>query len=182
MDPLEVVGQTVKLRREQVGLTQADLATALAEHGMKVDSTAVVRIERGQRALRIDQLLALAAALDTTPGHLLAPPYGRTLTVGNDQLSAAQVLAWFAGDPGARLRTAKVAFSELQVAANARRMMADVLAGIQLLADAVDRKDSATTMWAATRTHHNLAAMAERAIPKIALERMVSEYDMGGDR
>jgi len=182
MEPLEVVGQTVKLRREQVGLTQADLATALAEHGMNVDSTAVVRIEHGQRALRIDQLLALAAALDTTPAHLLAPPYGHSLTVGDTELSAPQVLAWFAGDPDARHRTARVALSEVVTSSDSRRLMAEVLSGIQHLADGIDRKDDVAIIWAVTRTHHTLAAMAERALPKKQLERVWSDYEMGGDR
>lgn len=181
MEPLKVVGQAVKLRREQVGLTQVDLAASLAEHGMSVDSTAIVRIESGERALRIDQLLALAAALDTTPAHLLAPIYGRTLTVGDSQLTAAQVLAWCAGDPDARHRSAKVSLSELVMSSDSRRLLAEVLNGVQLLADAIDRKDAAAIVWASTRTHHQLAVIAERALPKTELERVWSEYELGGE-
>lgn len=52
----------------------------------------MVRIEQAKRAIRIDQFLVIAAALATAPTHLLAPAYGRSLTVGHHGLAASQVL------------------------------------------------------------------------------------------
>lgn len=60
--------------REAQGATQSAVATALAMmHGIKLDSTAITRMESGQRAIRLGEAVAIAAVLGMTVDELLRP-------------------------------------------------------------------------------------------------------------
>ncbi|KMM46481.1 hypothetical protein CWIS_04900 [Cellulomonas sp. A375-1] len=61
MDAL--VGEKVRSYREAKGMTQRELADALGRLGWDVDATAITRIEKGSRALRVNQLQLIAAVL-----------------------------------------------------------------------------------------------------------------------
>lgn len=52
-------------------MTQKDLADALARLGWDIDATAVTRIEKGTRALRVNQLYLVAEALGARPADLI---------------------------------------------------------------------------------------------------------------
>lgn len=71
-------GQQVKDRvrklREARGLTIYDLAGRLRDIGRPIAASAVAKIERGQRQVTADDLMALALALNTSPITLLLPP------------------------------------------------------------------------------------------------------------
>lgn len=70
--------QRVRLRREELGLTQEELAdrvNANLEHA-KLPAwhwTTVSKVERGMRAVKADELPALAQALECSPLDLLDP-------------------------------------------------------------------------------------------------------------
>ena len=57
--PLDVLGDRVRARRRELGLSQQDLAERAALHW-----TFVGQVERGQRNLSLNNLLKLARALD----------------------------------------------------------------------------------------------------------------------
>ena len=72
--PSSGFGQRVKRAREDQGLTQRQLAEALEQdHRIKLDSSAITRIESGSREPRIREALAIAEVLDfpLTVGGLL---------------------------------------------------------------------------------------------------------------
>lgn len=68
------VAERVQGLRKKRGLTQHDLAEALKEQGWPTDRSTVVRLESGKRGISVDDLVALAAALNVSPGWLLLPP------------------------------------------------------------------------------------------------------------
>ncbi|HME03342.1 MAG TPA: helix-turn-helix domain-containing protein [Solirubrobacteraceae bacterium] len=56
--------------------TQQDLADAVDKLGAPMDRTVLARLEKGQREVRLDELVALAAALDVAIVHLILPIEG----------------------------------------------------------------------------------------------------------
>lgn len=72
--PTQRVGQRVVALREQRGLSQRALADRLTSLGVRTHQTGVAKIETGGRKVTVDDLVALAVALNVSPGWLLAPP------------------------------------------------------------------------------------------------------------
>ncbi|SEF37695.1 Helix-turn-helix domain-containing protein [Amycolatopsis pretoriensis] len=77
MEALGPVGERLAERltalRRAAGLTQADLAAKLKALERPVLISALSRIEKGQRRVDVDDLVALALALGVSPNHLLLP-------------------------------------------------------------------------------------------------------------
>ncbi len=67
------VAASVRTRREWLGLSLADVAALLTQLGHGMGRHAVLRIETGARAASVDDLCALALALNTSPLALLLP-------------------------------------------------------------------------------------------------------------
>lgn len=61
------VYERIKLRRIELGMSQADLGKKI---GYTNHST-IAKIESGQRDLKQSQIVKFAKALDTTPGYLM---------------------------------------------------------------------------------------------------------------
>lgn len=57
--------------RERKRWRQEDLAHRLNELGYALDRVAISKIESKQRSVKIDELMAIAFALDVSPNHLL---------------------------------------------------------------------------------------------------------------
>ncbi len=64
---MSTFGERVKARREEIGLTQAELAGKL---GYK-SRASINKIEQSKRNMKQSQIATLAKALDTTPGYLM---------------------------------------------------------------------------------------------------------------
>jgi transcriptional regulator with XRE-family HTH domain len=60
--------------REARGFTQTELAQLVSDAGQPISKAALLRIERGERGLSLDEALALAQVLYVAPAHLLSPP------------------------------------------------------------------------------------------------------------
>lgn len=60
--------------RQQRGFSYAELARRLAKIGHPIIDTGLLKIEKGDRRVDVDDLVALAVALGTTPNRLLLPP------------------------------------------------------------------------------------------------------------
>lgn len=66
------LGENVRVLRENMGMTQQALATALSDRlGVVMQSITVLRIEKGTRATTVDELGALAEVLEVPSEHLL---------------------------------------------------------------------------------------------------------------
>jgi transcriptional regulator with XRE-family HTH domain len=68
--------QRLREAREARGLTQRELAQTVKKLGGSLNQSAITRIERGDRKVTIDEMVALAAALDVAPVHLFLPIEG----------------------------------------------------------------------------------------------------------
>lgn len=67
----ERVALNIKRLRDERGLTQPQLTQVLEQTGMKFARGAVSKIEKGQRQIDPDELVAFALALKTTPNELM---------------------------------------------------------------------------------------------------------------
>lgn len=71
----ELVGQCVRDRREELGMSQPEFGQRLAHWlGRPWTRQAVSAAEQGKRAFTTAELFAIAQVLDTRPARLLAPP------------------------------------------------------------------------------------------------------------
>lgn len=63
--PSDLFARRLRAERERAEISQADLARRMAERlGTRVDPSAVTRIEQQTRAVRLDEAVAVAGALD----------------------------------------------------------------------------------------------------------------------
>lgn len=69
----EILGRNVQRIREAQRLTYVALSNRLAELGRPVAVLGLRRIERGERRVDVDDLLALALALNVSPTDLIVP-------------------------------------------------------------------------------------------------------------
>jgi transcriptional regulator with XRE-family HTH domain len=67
VEPKTRVGENIKARRAQLGITQEDAAQRCFLHPVEF-----ARAERGTRDLRVSTIAKLAHGLDVDPGDLLA--------------------------------------------------------------------------------------------------------------
>lgn len=81
------------------GWTQQQLSEALADLGVRLESTTINRLEKGSRGVSVDEVIGIAAALGVSPLHLLVPlEDGETVDVTpNLTVSAADARAWLRG-------------------------------------------------------------------------------------
>lgn len=68
-----LVAANLRRIRQERGLGYAELARRLAATGHPVGDTALLKTEKGDRRPTVDDLVALAVALGTTPNRLLLP-------------------------------------------------------------------------------------------------------------
>jgi len=66
-------GQRVKEARKSQGLSSARFQERLAEHGVRFDTSAVTRLESGEREPRLTEALAIADVLSISLTDLTAP-------------------------------------------------------------------------------------------------------------
>ena len=73
----QTVAANIRTLRTLRGMSQADLSAALADRGHEVPELGIRRMEKGQRAVTVDDLTVLCLALDCSPAALLVPLPGR---------------------------------------------------------------------------------------------------------
>lgn len=67
----EAFGRSIRKARDAYGWSQPKLAEALAAQGIRMNPSQIAKIELGQRAVSVEELLALAEALQVSPARLL---------------------------------------------------------------------------------------------------------------
>ena len=70
----EMPRRNIRAQRARLGLTQASVSKRMNQLGFTWYPQTVGLVERNQRPLLADELLALALALETTPDVLYGPP------------------------------------------------------------------------------------------------------------
>lgn len=70
-NPSTRVGQAVQELRKSQGLSAQSLSSRLEQLGHRIAQSSISKIEAGKRAVDVDDLVALAVALRTTPNRLL---------------------------------------------------------------------------------------------------------------
>lgn len=70
----DIVRHNIRALREAHGLSLRAFVAALDAAGHPFAKNALLRSEQGSRRIDVDDLVAIAAALDVTPARLLEPP------------------------------------------------------------------------------------------------------------
>lgn len=71
--PEETFARRMRQLRDTEGIAQTVLAERLEHRGIKLDGTAITRMERGTRTIRLNEAVAVAAALDVSVDEMLHP-------------------------------------------------------------------------------------------------------------
>jgi transcriptional regulator with XRE-family HTH domain len=67
------MAERLRAVRQQRGLTLSQLESSLAQLGRPIQLSTLSKIEKGQRLVNVDDLMALSLALDVPPNLLLLP-------------------------------------------------------------------------------------------------------------
>lgn len=84
--------QNVRAQRARLGLTQASVSKRMNQLGYTWYPQTVGLVERNQRPLFADEMVALALCLQTTPDVLYGPPGDVSVVIFGDQQIPAQRL------------------------------------------------------------------------------------------
>jgi transcriptional regulator with XRE-family HTH domain len=89
--------------RQERGLSYAELARRLAGLGHSIIDTGLLKIEKGERRVDVDDLVALAVALDVAPNTLMLPRVtsqanAHEVTEGGTPARAEELWGWALGE------------------------------------------------------------------------------------
>jgi transcriptional regulator with XRE-family HTH domain len=101
LKPSEVFAARLQDTRDARGLTQTELARRAADAGRELDRAAVLRIEKGQRGIGLDEAIALTRLLHAVPAQMLTAPEGSfTGLTGNEGVDGEGLRNWLVyGEP-----------------------------------------------------------------------------------
>jgi transcriptional regulator with XRE-family HTH domain len=104
-NPLAATGQTVRTNirrlREARSFGYAELARRLKATGRSIPELGLRRIEEGERRVDVDDLMALAAALEVSPSALLMPSTtagDETVATAVGDVAARRLWNWLTGE------------------------------------------------------------------------------------
>lgn len=92
--PSEWIAGQLRPVRERRRYTQAELAAAVTQIGHPMHQTQVAKIERGERRATIDDVFALAAALDVSPLALILPRSNEGVRIGHVAVRGDDAWSW----------------------------------------------------------------------------------------
>jgi transcriptional regulator with XRE-family HTH domain len=75
-DAEQRIGRNMRRIRENLGLSQLELSKRLGKIGYRFHQTQVAKIERGERPVRVNEWIAIAAALGVEATALMAAGFG----------------------------------------------------------------------------------------------------------
>jgi hypothetical protein len=82
-------------RRARDNMSQAELGRRMREAGYPLDKAAVLRIEKGERGISLDEALAFASVLSAVPAQMLTPPGDECVYLEKDvRVNGAGMRAW----------------------------------------------------------------------------------------
>lgn len=71
--PEQQFGARIRKLRDEYETTQALLAQMVEDHGVKLDPSAIARLEKGERSIRLNEAVAFASSFRMTVDELLRP-------------------------------------------------------------------------------------------------------------
>ncbi|MDX2705823.1 helix-turn-helix transcriptional regulator [Streptomyces sp. PA03-6a] len=88
--------ENLKRVRESVPMTTEQLAERMTSLGRPMRANTITKIEKGQRRVDVDDLVALARALRVSPATLLLPPtiHGKIELTSGDTVTAWSAWLW----------------------------------------------------------------------------------------
>lgn len=86
-------GARVRQARTERGWSQRELAADLAAKGIKLDPSAITRLEKGQRPIRLDEAATLAEIFGIPLEEMIKPPTGIIAEAANIATQLAALLA-----------------------------------------------------------------------------------------
>lgn len=97
------IGAAIYDTRESQNVSAVKLAARTAELGYPIHRVAISKLESGERAITVPELVILAAALNTVPLALLLPgTVDETIEILPDNpMSGATAIGWFTGTTSA---------------------------------------------------------------------------------
>lgn len=161
----------LKSERERRDWSQADMANLLSEKGIAVHPTTIAKIEAGDRAVRVDELNAIADLFGTSVDALL----GRS-PAGSD-------LVWFAS------RLLSLARNTAESVGNVSESIADELQEVRYYAEfdadgpEAEKVDglcraTETALSALSEARHALSALGDMPTPGVTVTtRTVEDYE-----
>lgn len=91
------VGKNIARYRKRLDLTARQLSAALGQAGRPIPASGITRMERGERVVTADELVALAVVLGVNPSALLLPHDVAGRTTGDVEITGAgTVPGWLA--------------------------------------------------------------------------------------
>lgn len=83
--------QHFKRRREEQGLSLVEVSKLLEGYGLRLDPTALTRLEKGQRGIKLDEAVALSNIVETPLQALISGPENWAGKASRDFLGGAYV-------------------------------------------------------------------------------------------
>jgi transcriptional regulator with XRE-family HTH domain len=121
-----VIAQQIKALRHKRGTSQQELAKRIRE-----TQSTVARIESGRRAITVEELLRIAAALDVAPVELLAGSFepADVPVLGQLRLSPREARRWIRGDSPIPNSDEQAYFenTSAEVALERRELLAEIM-------------------------------------------------------
>ena len=99
----DTVRRNIARIRKESGVTSERLVQVMGELGYQMPRTAISEIENGGRRVSVDDLMALAVALNVNPNALLLPDYSGDVEIGHemtavpDNVTGAEAWGWADG-------------------------------------------------------------------------------------
>jgi transcriptional regulator with XRE-family HTH domain len=97
------IGAAIRDTRDTQDMSAVKLAAKTAELGYPVHRVAISKLESGERAITLPELVILAAALNTVPLAFLLPGTddGAVEILPGSEMTGAEVIGWFTGTTSA---------------------------------------------------------------------------------
>jgi len=178
----DVFRQRLRETRTARNLTQGDLGALMREAGHPtIDNVAVLRIEKGERGISLDEAFAFASVLDAVPAQMFTPPGDELVAVTRNfyDLDGRDMRAWLRYG-----HAFMFAEGDLPEELSQDRAMARMVAAAVALVDAMRNDDKAgkvdayQTIEAAVDVERERREAAERE--KAEREKAESRWQVSG--
>lgn len=93
----DTVRKNIRVIRDKRGISGPELSEKLTELHRPIPPLGIHRIESGTRRVDVDDLVAIALALNVSPLALLLPTEAAAVLTDGDQYSAEQIWNWATG-------------------------------------------------------------------------------------